>query len=422
VAASLKAPALIECHDCGLYLRAKALPESSTAKCPRCGAGLYRRTNRGIDHAIALSIAGLVLFAIANIYPFMTFKLEGREQVSTLITGVLEFLDQGLWPLALLVFAVTIAIPLAKMLGTLAVLIPVRYGLRVRGLGRLFRIVEIMHPWAMMEVFMLGVLVAYVKLTDLAILELGPALIAFTALIFVLAAADSSIEPREIWTALGDQGLRKMPDRHKRHHLAGCHACGLVLDLSGQAHTACPRCGSHMHHRKRDSLNRTWALVITAFILYIPANLFPVMTVISFGRGHPDTILSGVKAFIEADMWPLALLVFFASVTVPMMKLWGLVFLLISVQRKSSWRLRDRAVLFRIIESVGRWSMIDIFMISILIALVKLEAIATIEPGIGATSFAGVVVVTMTASMMFDPRLMWDAVEKKDDGSAPVAA
>jgi len=422
VAASLKAPALIECHDCGLYLRAKALPESSTAKCPRCGAGLYRRTNRGIDHAIALSIAGLVLFAIANIYPFMTFKLEGREQVSTLITGVLEFLDQGLWPLAVLVLAVTIVIPLAKLLGTLAVLIPVRYGLRVRGLGRLFRIVEIMHPWAMMEVFMLGVLVAYVKLTDLAILELGPALFAFTALIFVLAAVESSIEPREIWTALGDQGLRKMPDRHKRHHLAGCHACGLVLDLSGQAHAACPRCGSHMHHRKRDSLNRTWALVITAFILYIPANLFPVMTVISFGRGHPDTILSGVKAFIEADMWPLALLVFFASVTVPMLKLWGLVFLLISVQRKSSWRLRDRAVLFRIIESVGRWSMIDIFMISILIALVKLEAIATIEPGIGATSFAGVVVVTMIASMMFDPRLMWDAVEKKDDGSAPVAA
>ena len=417
-----KAPALIECHECGLFLRPKALPERGTAKCPRCGAGLYRRTNRGIDHAIALSLAGLVLFAIANTFPFMTFKLEGREQVSTLITGVLEFLDQDLWPLALLVFAVTIAIPLAKILTTLAVLVPIRYGLKVRGLGRLFRIVEIMHPWAMMEVFMLGVLVAYVKLTDLAILELGPALFAFCALIFVLAAAESSIEPREIWTAIGDQGLRKMPENRGRARVAGCHACGLVLDLSGRAHAACPRCGAHMHHRKRDSLNRTWALVITAFILYIPANLFPVMTVISFGRGHPDTILSGVKAFIEADMWPLALLVFFASVTVPMVKLWGLVFLLVSVQRKSSWRLQDRTVLFRIIESVGRWSMIDIFMISILIALVKLEAIATIEPGIGATSFAGVVVITMIASMMFDPRLMWDAVEKKDDRSAHIAA
>jgi len=424
VTASQKAPALIECHDCGLFLRAKPLPVRGVAKCPRCSAALYRRTDRGIDHAIALSIAGVFLFAIANVFPFMTFKLDGREQVSTLITGVWEFLGQGLWPLAVLVLACTIVIPLAGILGTLAVLIPVRYGLRVRGLGHLFRIVEIMRPWAMMEVFMLGVLVAYVKLTDLATLEIGPALVAFTALIFVLAAAESSIEPREVWTALGDQGLRRLPAHRSRDRIVGCHACGLVLDLSGstQAHAVCPRCGAHMHHRKPDSLNRTWALVITAFILYIPANLFPVMTVISFGRGHPDTILSGVKAFIEADMWPLALLVFFASITVPMLKLWGLVFLMVSVQRKSSWRLRDRAVLFRIIEFVGRWSMIDIFMISILIALVKLQAIATIEPGIGATSFAGVVVITMIASMMFDPRLMWDAVEKKDDRSDQIAA
>jgi paraquat-inducible protein A len=104
------------------------------------------------------------------------------------------------------------------------------------------------------------------------------------------------------------------------------------------------------------------------------------------------------------------------------LKLCGLTFLLVSVQRKSSWRLRDRTVLYRIIESVGRWSMIDIFMISILIALVKLQAIATIEPGIGATSFAGVVVITMIASMMFDPRLMWDAAEKNVDGSQPAIA
>jgi paraquat-inducible protein A len=173
MAASGQAPALIECHDCGLFLRPMALPAHGIAKCPRCRAGLYRRTHRGIDHAIALNIAGLVLFAIANLFPFMSFELEGRVQTSTLITGVLEFWDRGLWPLAVLVFAVTIAIPLAKMLGTLAVLVPVRIGLRLRNLGRLFRVVELMHPWAMMEVFMLGVLVAYVKLTDLATLELG---------------------------------------------------------------------------------------------------------------------------------------------------------------------------------------------------------------------------------------------------------
>lgn len=408
--------ALIECHECGLFLRPQALTIGGAAQCPRCGNRLYRRIDRGIDNAIALSIAGLLLFAIANIFPFMSFKLEGRVQVSNLITGVIEFLNQGLWPLAVVVFAVTIAIPLAKILATLAVLIAVRYGLPVRGLGRLFRLVQTMQPWAMMEVFMLGVLVAYVKLTDLATLDLGPAFYAFSAMIFVLAAADSSIEPRDVWTALSDQGLRKMPDRRRRRGLVGCHVCGLVLDLSGQRQRKdeCPRCGAHMHHRKPDSFNRTAALVFTAAILYIPANVYPIMTVISFGKGSPDTILSGVKVLIEANMWPLALIVFIASITVPMLKLIGLTFLLISVHRKSSWRLRDRTLLYRIIEFVGRWSMIDIFMISILIALVQLQAIATIEPGVGATAFAGVVIITMIASMTFDPRLMWDAAENRE--------
>ena len=128
MAAGSQTAALIECHDCGLFLRPKALPLRGAAKCPRCGVRLYRRTNRGIDHAIALSITALLLFVIANAFPFMTFKLEGREQVSTLITGVHEFLDQGLWPLAALVFTVTIRVPLAQILTTLAVLVPIRLG------------------------------------------------------------------------------------------------------------------------------------------------------------------------------------------------------------------------------------------------------------------------------------------------------
>jgi paraquat-inducible protein A len=408
---------VVECHECGLFLRARTPPPGGKAKCPRCGATLYRNTGRGLDHAIALNITGLVLFAIANIFPFMSFKLEGREQISNLITGVMEFLEQGLWPLAALVFAVTILIPFAKLVGTLCVLVPVRRGRRPRYLPTLFRIVEVMHPWAMMEVFMLGVLVAYVKLTDLASLEVGPALFAFTALIFVLGAAESSVEPREIWNAIGTSGRRKPNDGRSGERAIGCHACGLVLTegRGTQGHESCPRCHARLHHRKPDSMARTGALVLSAAILYIPANLFPVMTVVSFGKGEPDTILSGVKELIHADMWPLALLVFFASITVPVLKLLGLTFLMIAVKRKSRWRLKDRAFLFRIIESVGRWSMIDIFMISILIALVKLGSIATIEPGIGATSFAGVVIVTMIASMMFDPRVMWDAAEQNSD-------
>jgi paraquat-inducible protein A len=137
------------------------------------------------------------------------------------------------------------------------------------------------------------------------------------------------------------------------------------------------------------------------------------MTVVSFGKGQSDTILSGIVHLAHGGMMPLAILVFFASVLVPVLKLVGISFLLWSVYRKWQWRPRDRTLLYRIIESVGRWSMIDIFMISILVALVKLGNVATIETGIGAVCFGAVVVITMFASMSFDPRLIWDVVEEE---------
>jgi len=183
--------------------------------------------------------------------------------------------------------------------------------------------------------------------------------------------------------------------------------------MSIEGEVVCSRCEAHVHLRKPNSISRTWALLIAAYILYIPANLLPVMTVISFGKGEADTILSGVKELIHAGMVPIALLVFFASITVPVLKLLTLTFLLLSVQYKSQWRPRERTKLYRITELVGRWSMIDIFMISILIALVKLQAVATIEPGPGAISFAAVVIITMFAAMSFDPRLIWDNIEEK---------
>ena len=201
----------------------------------------------------------------------------------------------------------------------------------------------------------------------------------------------------------------------KQASLIHCHSCAQLSRAgnSNKSHVLiCPHCEATLHARKPNSLARTWALVITAFILYIPANMLPVMTVISMGHGEPDTILSGIHALMESGMWPLALLVFFASITVPMLKLIGLIFLLVSVRMKSKWRPVERTKLYRIIEVVGRWSMVDIFMVSILIALVKLGSLATIEPGAGATFFAGVVVTTMFAAMSFDPRLIWDAIEE----------
>ena len=194
-----------------------------------------------------------------------------------------------------------------------------------------------------------------------------------------------------------------------------CHGCGLVCRPPGgsdHAETRCPRCAAPVHHRIPNSLTRTTALLLAAALLYIPANAFPIMTIHQFGRGDPHTILGGVQKLAESGRWSLAILVLFASVVVPMLKLVGLGFLVWTTQRRSTWRPRDRSALYRVVEAVGRWSMIDMFVIAILVALVHLGAVATIEPGaIGATSFAAVVVLTMFAASSFDPRLIWDAVE-----------
>ena len=196
--------------------------------------------------------------------------------------------------------------------------------------------------------------------------------------------------------------------------LLSCHSCNLLSKASGShghAHALCPRCGAPLHQRKSNSLTRTWALVIAAFIFYIPANVLPITVVTSLGKTQADTIMSGVIYFMLTGMWPIALVIFIASVAVPLIKLFVLSFLLISVQRKWKWRPKDRTRLYRIAEAVGRWSMVDIFVVTILVALVKLGGLATIDAGPAASYFAAVVVTTIFAAMSFDPRLIWDTQE-----------
>lgn len=410
---------LRRCHDCDLLLELGDIPWGGRALCSRCGAVLFVNRVDPVGRALALHLAALVLWVVANAFPFMTLKLEGREQASVLFSSVLFLYRDGLWPLALVVFLFVILFPLGKILLNLGVLVAMRLNWRPPFLGRLYRVVETLHPWAMTEVFLLGVLVAYAKLLDIATIEIGPSMIAFVGLIVTLIAAGAAFHPSHVWdhVQLPPKSTEKETDPDD---LIGCHACELVCrvaDHSDDQEAMCPRCGAALHRRKSNSLQRSWALALAAVILYIPANVYPVMTVISFGRGDPSTILGGVEELFHAGMWPLGLLVLFASITVPVLKLIGLSYLLISVRRGSHDRLRERTVLYRIVEAVGRWSMIDIFMLSILVALVRLGSIATIEPGVGAISFAGVVVLTMFAAMSFDPRLIWDAAGENSERS-----
>ena len=197
------------------------------------------------------------------------------------------------------------------------------------------------------------------------------------------------------------------------YQLQVCSACS-TLSRGGPGKQRCPRCDAPLVFRKPHSLSRTWAFLVAAVILYIPANVLPVMHTEWLTGSQDDTILSGVLYLLWSGSWPLALVVFIASISVPLIKIATLAGLAASVHLRSTWQPRSRARAYRIVEFIGRWSMLDIFVVAILVALVQAKALAHIEPGPGALAFAAVVVLTMLAAMSFDPRLIWDA---QHDGS-----
>ena len=200
---------------------------------------------------------------------------------------------------------------------------------------------------------------------------------------------------------------------------AGILICAECHELNRQDpetdEQTCTRCGALVHARRPDSLMRTWALLLTSAILYIPANLLPIMTINSLGQGSPSTIMAGVIELVQHGMIPIAAVVFIASILVPTFKLVGIALLLFSVQRRQPLSARQRIIMYRFIEFIGRWSMLDIFVIAILVAVVNFGRIASVEANLGAVAFASVVVLTMLAAVTFDPRLIWDNTESDDD-------
>lgn len=205
-----------------------------------------------------------------------------------------------------------------------------------------------------------------------------------------------------------------MPTTARALGLLSCHSCGLVSRRAGAGRSACPRCGAGLHPRLPHSLSRTWALLVAAMLLYLPANLLPIMRVTSLVETREDTILTGVIYLVGQGMWPLAAIVFIASLLVPLTKMGILVYLLVSVQRRSPHRPLDRLRLYRFTEFVGRWSMVDVFVVTVLVALVQMGRVAGVEAGAGALYFAAVVILTMLAARAFDPRLIWDNVSQHE--------
>ncbi len=396
-----------ECPHCGLVSLLPAMRPDLVAECPRCFHTLWRMRLNPFEFPIACGLAGALFYVYAIVAPFLEISAYGRFSLARLETGPVQLGLQGFELVGALVAAVTVILPGVKLGLMLVTLI----GLRTRALPhgllkQIFRWYRPVSPWAMIDVYLLGFLVAYTRLVAIASVHLDTALFSLIGLMLSLAAADAALDEEAVWRALDQPDAPPLPARTAAAVRIGCTSCGMLNHA--EPGERCRRCHAVLHFRKPDSLARCWAFVIAAVALYIPANIYPVLVITQLAVTHDFTIMGGIVELAEYGLWPLAALVFLASITIPLMKLMILAYMLVMTQLRSGNHLLGRTRAYRLIDFIGRWSMIDVFMISILVALVRFGQFANIRSDVGAPCFAAVVVLTIFAADCFDPRLMWD--------------
>jgi paraquat-inducible protein A len=412
-----------ECRDCGLYQRLPEVPDGEAAICARCDSLLRRVGRHSVLFARICAIAAAILFVLALSLPLVDLRMLDRTGTSTVFSGPAVLRDHGLVLLAAAVFVTLVLMPAAKLIVELAALFGICLARPPRWLPWAFGWLEHISPWAMVEVFLLGSMVAYSRLRALAHVELGLASLALGGAMLAIVAVDATLDREVIWQALGAGRPRPEQDRRSpfssaagSERLIGCSECRHVARAAEGA--SCPRCG-HSLSVRRGSLEAASALLLGAALLYIPANVLPVMTVKRLGKGGPTTILHGVVELAQDRLWPLAILVLLASIVIPIFKLVTLAAMLAMTRRRSPSLLKARTRLFRFVRFIGRWSMIDIFMLSILVGVVRFGSLASVLPGAGAVAFCAVVLMTMGATELFDPRRMWDAAGQEEEAFEP---
>ena len=416
-------PGVCECSDCGLF---QIMPDSQpgeTVRCARCSHWLRRHRSDPTSLALSFNVTALVLYFVVLGMPLMTLDLLGRLHTVNILTGPVALWNApgALAAVGLVVLLASVLMPGLVIGLNLAVLAGARRLPSPRTLPRLLRLQQSLRPWSMVEVYMLGIFVAYTKLVDLAHVDLGPSIFALAAIMVLMIGADSAFDTAAVWDKIegerhGERGIGVCSPEAaltQTGRLIACHDCELVLQADGDADSLdgalCPRCAAVLHRREPNSMQRTMAFLAAAAILYVPANVLPVLTLTRFGHGEPSTIVAGVEELYASNMLPLALLVFFASICVPCLKVVGLTVMVVMTRLGTARGLVDRTRLFRVIDFIGRWSMIDVFMISILVAIVHFGFLANVDADPGIVAFAAVVVLTIFAAEAFDPRLMWDA-------------
>ncbi|WP_455294086.1 PqiA/YebS family transporter subunit [Vibrio parahaemolyticus] len=412
---------LISCEECGLVVRIPEIEQGQKAQCPRCSHSLTKINAKPYQSVIAVSSACLIMLVLSISFPFMSFSVQGLSQEITLLHAakmLAEFQNALLGALLLATVVVLPAIYVGLILFLHLEALKVRNHPPSKKQQRmakiLCRILFRVEPWLMVDVFLIGVLVSLIKIASLADIGMGSSFWAFCVYTILVVKCISMVDKSWLWghfiPAIELPSVKE-GDTHHNHNHIGCHTCHQLNPIEDKKHQRCIRCYSQLHeYNPSENLQKAWALLFASVIFYIPANLYPMMYTVSLGHSEGSTIMEGVILLWHLGSYPIAMVIFFASVFIPMAKMLALAWLYYNAQKAQYLPPEEsisRLKIYRLTEFIGRWSMIDIFVVAILVALVQLQNLMAIYPGPAALSFAAVVIFTMLSAMIFDSRLLW---------------
>lgn len=398
---------LAVCHHCDWVSRIPDLSSSEAALCPRCRTVLDTSRRYAPGTVLAWATATLLSLVIALSFPFLGFETQGIERSIRLFDPVIALVAEGYALVAALVALTIVVLPASYLIGILYLATCVARGRELPAARLVARLLRPIRPWLMGDVFIVGVLVSLIKIVTLAEIGLGPSFFAFCGFALLMLHTIGLFDPRVFWQRL------VAPSEPPSHLRAGrtaagqgvvdCPSCGAAF---GRRQRRCPRCRAHSGARLQ-RLQWTWALLVSASLLLIPANVLPIMATQSLGYEAPSTIIGGVRQLLAMGSWPIAIIIFLASIVVPIGKILILGWLSLVVRSRAVEEPRRRLWLYRVTEFIGRWSMIDVFVVAVLTALIQAAPFMSVQPGPAAVAFAAVVVLTMLAARAFDPRAIW---------------
>ncbi|MGA0583426.1 MAG: paraquat-inducible protein A [Castellaniella sp.] len=375
------------------------------ADCRCCGTVLYRRGWLSLDQWVALGWACLAAFAIAQWFPIVRLSVQGLDLSLTYWQALRLCWDRGYYGVSVMTGLAGFWLPLLQIALTLWVMQAIVARRLPPDLGPTLRLLERLAPWSMATVLILAILVSVVKIAGLARLQVEPGMLGFLALCFLLTGL-GRWDARALWRQAEDAGLVPLSGAQGRGRV--CDACGCVQDPPASGR--CLRCGAGMGHARHGGAAQVWALLLAAALFYIPANVLPIMEVRTVMSRSEHTILGGVIELWRYGSWDLAIIVFVASVLVPVTKLLALAFLLLRDRPLDARIQRQRTRLYAAVEFVGQWSMLDVFVVVLMAAMANFPGLSRISVGPAALNFGAVVVLTMAAAMRYDPRRGWDAL------------